>query len=129
MSVYSIMAKSSLGLIPLLEFYNVNPVLFYIIIILVIGLIQIVYVFLTPFERKIKVTEKFEYASGKYMRNTLQDSEGRVYQVTTSWPILHFKATETWLQMHKDKEYIIRGNGIRIPILGLFPNIVGATNA
>jgi len=118
------MAKLRLNIGGLLSAYSANPVAFWALVLLVGAIIQAIYVFMTPFERTIKVAEKFEYASGKYMSNTILDSEGRVYQVASSWPLLHFKAPEVWLHIQKEKEYVVRGNGIRVPFLGWYPNIV-----
>jgi hypothetical protein len=116
------MAKS----VGLLKTFIDNPILFYVVLFIVAAFVQVIYVYLTPFERSITVAEKINYSSGKYMSNTLIDKEGNVYQATASWPILHFRAPEVWLSLEEGKTYTIRGNGIRVPILGLYPNIVGA---
>jgi hypothetical protein len=121
------MAKSRLNIGGLASAYASNPLAFWALVFLIGAITQAMYVFFTPFERTIKVAEKFEYASGKYMNNTISDSEGRVYQVASSWPLLHFKAPEVWMHIEKGKEYVVRGNGIRVPILGWYPNIVAAS--
>jgi len=103
-----------------------NPISVYVILLIILTFIQVIYVYLTPFERTITITQKHEYSTGKYMNNTVLDSQGRVYQVSASWPLLHFKAPEVWLSLEVGKTYIVRGNGIRIPVLAMYPNIVGA---
>jgi hypothetical protein len=122
--VYNRMAKFRLNIIGLINAYTSNPVAFWALALLVMAIIQAIYVFLTPFERTIKIQEKFEYSSGKYMTNTISDTEGRVYQVTQSWPLLHFRAPEVWMRIEKNKTYVVRGNGIRVPLIGWYPNIV-----
>ena len=116
------MAKSSNILKSLID----NPIRVYVFIFIVAAFVNVIYVYLTPFERSITISQKISYASGKYMHNTLIDGEGRVYQVTASWPLLHFRAPEVWLTLEVGKTYTIRGNGIRIPILNIYPNIVAA---
>ena len=122
------MAKLRLNTLALFgAVYLSNPLAFWAIVLLVAAIIQAIYVFMTPFERSIKVQEKFGYASGKYMTNTIYDTDGRAYQVTSSWPLLHFKGPEVWMHIEKGKTYVVRGNGLRVPFLGWYPNIVAAT--
>lgn len=116
------MAKSANILKSLID----NPIRVYVVLFIVAAFVQVIYVYLTPFERSITISQKINYSSGKYMNNTLIDDQGRVYQVTASWPLLHFRAPEVWLTLEVGKTYTIRGNGIRIPVLGLYPNIVAA---
>lgn len=71
--------------------------------------------------------EKHEFSTGKYIRNTVSDEKDNVYQVQQSLPLLHFREAEIWLKIEKNKKYIISAYGWRIPILGLYPNIVGLT--
>jgi hypothetical protein len=105
-----------------------NPLIFYGILIVIFLIVQIVYVYATRFERIITVKEKHEFSTGKYIRNTISDEEGNVYQIQSSIPLLHFREAEIWLQVEKKKKYTILAYGWRIPILGLYPNIVGLGN-
>jgi signal transduction histidine kinase len=109
-------------------FFN-NPIAFYGILLAAFLIIQIVYVYLTRFERIITVKEKHEFSTGKYIRNTISDEEGNVYQIQSSLPLLHFREAEIWLQLEKNRKYTILAYGWRIPILGLYPNIVGLGHA
>lgn len=52
---------------------------------------------------------------------------GEVYEVANSFPVLHFTAAENWNTLEVGKSYKVTGNGIRIPILSLYPNIVTVT--
>lgn len=97
-------------------------------IFVIIMVIWFIYVYTTPFERNITVKEKYSYASGsgKYMsiENTIMDSESRLYSVTNCLPLFHFTAAEVLATIEKGKAYAVVGYGRRIPILGLYPNIV-----
>ena len=101
-----------------------NPILFYSLIILSVVLIQFIYVYVTPFTKTIMIKQKNAYSTGKYMRNTVVDENGSIYTVTSSLPVLHFTAAEVWNSIEVGKTYTAKGNGIRVPILSLYPNIV-----
>lgn len=104
-----------------------HPIVFYPLLLAVIILIQTIYVYMAPFDRTIVVKEKTGYASGKQLTNTIMDAEGRVYQVANSIPRLHFKSAEVWMSLEKEKSYRVSGNGLRVALFGLYPNIVKAT--
>jgi len=106
-----------------------NPIAFYGLLIAIFLIVQIVYVYFTRFERIITVKEKHEFSTGKYIRNTVSDEEGNIYQIQSSLPLLHFSEAEIWLQIEKQRKYTILAYGWRIPILGLYPNIVGIGHA
>lgn len=113
----------------IINFFIKNPVAFYALLLAILLLIQIVYVYLTRFVRTITVKEKHEFSTGKHIRNTVSDEKGNVYQIQSSLPLLHFSEAEIWLKVEKNKKYTISAYGWRIPILGLYPNIVGITDA
>ena len=105
------------------NFYK-DPIMFYGALFLIFILVQIIYVYSTRFERVITIKEKHDFSSGKHIRNTISDEEGNVYQITSSYPLLHFTDAEIWLNIEKNKKYTILAYGWRIPILQLYPNIV-----
>lgn len=107
------------------KYFIDNPMVFYAALLALLLIVQIVYVYFTRFERVITVKEKHEFSTGKYIRNTISDEEGNVYQVQSSLPLLHFREAELWLKVEKNRKYTILAYGWRIPILGLYPNIVG----
>lgn len=106
-----------------------NPIVLYMSILGLYIIVQIVYVYFTRFERIITVKEKHEFSTGKYIRNTISDEEGNIYQIQSSLPLLHFSEAEIWLQVEKNRKYTILAYGWRIPILGLYPNIVSIGHA
>jgi len=99
-----------------------DPILVGFIVLIII---HIVYVYSTRFERTITIKERREFSTGgKYIKNTILDENGNVYQVAFSIPLLHFKDAETWLRLETNMKFTVSGYGMRIPILGLYPNIV-----
>ena len=107
----------------LLNLETDNQIKWYIYILLAFILINVLYVWLTPFEKMVIINSKSEYASGKYLYNTVSDKTDKVYQVANSWPLLHFTSAEVFLKIEEQKQYKIKGYGIRVPILSLYPNI------
>ena len=99
----------------------------YLWLIAVVIIINCVYVWLTPFSRTLTIKEKYDFASGYgksfTMKNTVMDSEGHVYAISNSLPLLHFTSAEVMMKIEKGKTYTVKGYGWRIPIFGMFPNI------
>lgn len=115
-----------------LNFFNLSTsfkgVYIYLYILLAFIIITCLYVWLTPFSRTITIKEKYNFASGAgrslSMKNTVMDSEGRVYAISNSFPLLHFTSAEVMMKIENGKTYTVKGYGWRIPILGMYPNIV-----
>lgn len=77
----------------------------------------------TRFEKTITIKNKEPYGSGRLMRNTLIDSEGKVYVVQNNFMLLHFNSAQLWMGLEEGKTYKVKGNGVSIPALGVYPNI------
>lgn len=101
-----------------------NVTLLIVIAILLPILIRFIYVYSTPFSRTITIKQKNDYSRGRTISNTVADVTGEVYEVANSYPVLYFTASENWSTLEVGKSYKVTGNGIRIPILSLYPNIV-----
>jgi hypothetical protein len=107
--------------------FDNNLVVIIIAVILLPILIRCIYVYSTPFSRTITIKQKNDYSRGRTISNTVADANGEVYEVANSYPVLHFTASENWSSLEAGKSYKVTGNGIRIPILSLYPNIVTLT--
>ena len=101
-----------------------DPVTLLILILIMHILITLILYKFAYFERTITVVDKLGYASGKYISNTIVDENGVVYSISNSLPLFYFTSAEVFLQMAKGSQYIISGYGLRIPFLGMFPNIL-----
>ena len=104
-----------------------NLTLLIVIVIALPILMRFIYVYSTPFSRTITIKQKNDYSRGRTISNTVADATGEVYEVANSYPVLHFTASENWSTLEVGKTYKVTGNGIRIPILSLYPNIVTIT--
>ena len=107
----------------LLNVFMDDQIKFYLLILVTILLFQILYVWLTPFEKTVIINSKIGYASGKYLYNTVSDKSGLVYHISNSLPLLHFTSAEVFLKIQPENQYKIKGYGMRVPFLGLYPNI------
>ena len=55
------------------------------------------------------------------------DENDNVYIVSNSIYYLFFNSLELYTSLQNNQKYIIKGFGLRIPILGFFPHILKAT--
>ena len=79
--------------------------------------------------KRILVKEKNLSASGRYKKNVVIDGNGNVYTVSNDFLMMHYTSTELYGSMEVGKSYTIQSYGLRIPFLGIYPNIVRATPA
>jgi len=110
----------------IIAFLLKNPYIFGFLFFVLFLIGGAIYVFIFPFEKVIMLKNKSDYASGKKMYNTVSDNNDNVYIVTNAWPLLHFTSAEVLNKLIVGKSYRIRGYGVRVPIFGIYPNIVSA---
>ena len=112
---------------------NLTSLHYFGILLFIFLIIHVIYVYSTRFEKTITIKEKHAFSTegsmtskNSIIKNTVSDQNGIIYQISPSFPLLHFTAAEVLLNIQKNKMYKISGYGWRIPILGIFPNIVSA---
>jgi hypothetical protein len=99
--------------------------LFGIIIFSVI--FNIIYVHSTKFIKTIIVDEKHAYGSSNAKGSqSISDNEGNVYILKDSLYVLHWTSVELFNKLDENYKYEVEGHGVRLPILGWFPNITKA---
>ena len=79
--------------------------------------------------KRILVKEKNLSASGRYKKNVIIDGNGNAYTVSNDFLMMHYTSIELYGSMEVGKSYTIHSYGLRIPFLGIYPNIVRATPA
>jgi hypothetical protein len=104
---------------------NLGEYKYYIILIVTFLVLNAIYAYGTRFEKTIRVKE-VNSLRGKYGTNVVADHDGTVYSVSNSFYYLFFNSAELYTQLDAEKSYKITGYGYRVPILGLFPNIISA---
>ena len=97
--------------------------IFYMIIVFVI--LFYVYYYFTRFERTLTVNNNnLLKANGDFSENLLSDNHGNIYKVSNNLLVLFFTAAETLNKIESGKTYVVSGYGRRIPLLGLYPQIM-----
>ncbi len=76
----------------------------------------------------ITVHKKYKFSNNGFTEFMVIDEKGNHYNVTNSIWYWKWNSIEDWHKIQTNKELIIKYYGWRIPLLGLFPNIVN-TNA
>ena len=98
--------------------------IFLVVFFLVTGM---AYSYFTSFEKTITVKEKDSMKSGKYGKNIVSDTDGNVYTIENSIFYDFFTAMELFTKIELNQSYKVKGFGYRIPILGIYPNIISAS--
>lgn len=103
---------------------------FAVLFLLLFVILSAFYTYLTPFSKRITVSEKYNYATGSgkslSVRNSIYTSDNEVYVISNSLWRWFFRSAELLLSIQVGKTYDVKGFGLRIPILGLFPVIIEA---
>lgn len=103
-----------------------NP-LVYIFFLLIMNLfIFYVYYFSTKFTKKSMFKKTF-YTSqldNKKLITLISDTDNNVYKIQNAIPLLHFTASELNAEIEYNTKYMVHGYGLRIPFLGIYPNII-----
>jgi len=83
-----------------------------------------IYSYVTKFEKIITVKEVNNLYIYKSNGNFISDTENKLYKISNSVFYLFFTSTELYDKIDANKRYKITGFGLRIPILGLYPQII-----
>lgn len=87
-----------------------------------------IYYMFTRFEnRTITIKDDFAMGSNKYTKNVVSDENDNVYNVSSQPLLFQFNAAELLSKLQPSKTYSISGYGVRIPWLGLYPQITSVT--
>ena len=85
-----------------------------------------VYAFGTAEKKMIKVTNKYQYDRYGLTEFMIIDENGKHYNVNNSVWYWKWDSIEDWHNIPMNKEIIIKYYGWRVPLLGLFPNIINS---
>lgn len=82
------------------------------------------YYFNTKFSHNITVKKDFLHGHHKNIYNVVLDDKGNTYVLENKYLLLKFNSTENISKISKNEQYKIKGYGIRIPFLDLYPVIL-----
>ena len=74
--------------------------------------------------KMIKVEKKYKFTRNGFTEFMIVDSKGNHYNINNSLWLLKFDSIEDWDNIKTDEPIIIKYYGLRIPLFGLFPNII-----
>lgn len=84
---------------------------------------HLTYTLCTKQEKNIVVAKKYQYDMHGYTNFMIVDSTGKHYNVNNSTWFLKWDAIEDWSKIEPNANLTVKYYGIRIPVLGTFPNI------
>lgn len=98
------------------------------ILIIMFGyfILSAIYVYLTVFQKEIVIEEKNTYGSSGANNQKISDTDGNVYVVENSLYMMQWESIELFNKLDVGKKFKVKGYGIRVPMLGMIPNIVSA---
>lgn len=86
------------------------------------------YTFKTTNNKIIDVQDKYQFTRNGFTEFMIIDKNGEHYNVNNSLWYWKWDSIEDWNKIQTNKQIVIKYYGLRIPLLGIFPNIVN-TNA
>ena len=87
--------------------------------------IHAVYAYGTSNTEDIIVVNKYQMDLHGFTKFMVHDDKGRHYAVNNSYWYWKWDSIEDWSKMYKGDRIRVKYYGIRAPLFGLFPNIVG----
>jgi len=84
-----------------------------------------VYAYSTHQNRPIETKEKYMFSQHGYSKYMVVDSKNMHYCVNNSFWYFKYDSLEDWNSIQPSQTLFVKMYGIRIPWLGIFPNIVG----
>lgn len=99
-----------------------------VVLLLTLITIRILLLIFTRFERTITIATNTPFGTSSYGKggivyNIVSDTNGNVYKLRNDLFILHFRAAEVQAKLKPGATFKVRGYGLRIPILGMYPII------
>jgi hypothetical protein len=92
-------------------------------IILVFVVLFWIYVFFTRFDTIIRVKRDIIHGDRKTTTNYITVEDGRMFKVQNNLLAFYLDAPRVQAGLEDGKKYRVRGYGLYIPSLGIFPNI------
>jgi hypothetical protein len=80
----------------------------------------------TKREKEINIVSKYQFTRNGFTEFMIIDSEGNHYNVNNSFWYWKWDSIEDWSSIEANKKINTKYYGFRVPILGIFPNIVSS---
>jgi hypothetical protein len=99
-----------------------NNMAMYLLSLIVVG--HGIYTYSTSKTKDIIVKKKYTFCRNGFTEFIVVDKSGKHYNVNNSVWYWKWNSIEDWNNIEPNQNLAIRYYGIRLPLLGLFPNIV-----
>ena len=86
------------------------------------------YVISTKETKNICIAKKYKFVRNGFTEFMIIDKEGKHYNINNSLWYWKWNSLEDWYKIETNKEINVKYYGWRLPIFGLFPNIVQIDN-
>lgn len=104
-----------------------KPKFIYLLLFVLYIILFYIYYFTTKFEKTITVKSEFmkgDTLEKNRLNNYVSDVNNTVYKLQNHYLLWQFTTTNNISILEKNKTFKIRGYGIRVGFLGLYPNII-----
>jgi len=102
---------------------SVSFLMILVIVLLFALFVHILLILFTRFERTITVESNLAYGGNRSIGNVVSDKEGHIYKIRNVALLLHFRAAEIQAMLKPGETFKVKGFGIRVPFLGMYPTI------
>ena len=86
------------------------------------------YILQTETKKKIYIVDKYLFTQNGYTNFMIVDNSGAHYNVNNSFWFWKWDSIEDWQAVQLNEPIFVTCYGLRIPELGLFPNIVSCNS-
>lgn len=87
-------------------------------------LFHMYYTYGTLENKVIKVEKKYKFTRNGFTEFMIVDSKGKHYNVNNSFWLWKWDSIEDWNSIETNKPIVVKYYGVRIPLFGIFPNII-----
>jgi hypothetical protein len=77
---------------------------------------------------EISITKKYKYVSNGYTNFMIVDDKGRHFNINNSFWYWKWNSIEDWSSIKENSTINAKFYGWRVPLFGIFPNIVNSTD-
>lgn len=105
------------------KFLLENPFGWTLIGIVVLSIINILYYYMTAFDKTVTVKKTYNIYRKHSKGLMFEDTNGNIYKVTNAWFKGEFDSMEDWNRLKDGEKVSVQGYGKRVPILGMYPKV------
>ena len=98
-------------------------IMFFLIVILLSLVINVILYFVSSFEKDIVVKEKYIRYRRRSSNYNVVAEDGTIYQIKNVWFKGDFNRADDYAKLEVGKKYRVKGYGYRVSMLDMYPGI------